>query len=256
MCTRSEKKNNRRKTVVLLMFGREQRFVVEDVVIIVNSVQVSHVGRGIIVSSGNREQVIRRIINMEDRIASCQRCGAVTRCIRKPSLGKGDLEPDLIMVLESDNQYSRDMNRMIELRNLIKNGLGFERLYHTYMVRCQPKACTLQSSINCYSTRKLLDKEYRCLLSEKTCEGIPIHPDSNSIIACLPYLMEEISILNPNYVVLFGPRVAEYVLKACGFFDTSEINKCYPYQGHMFIPTVDESQFSLLECQQIRKQLN
>ena len=46
MCTRSEEKNNRRKTFVLLMFGREQRFVVEDVVIIVNSVQVSHVGRG------------------------------------------------------------------------------------------------------------------------------------------------------------------------------------------------------------------
>jgi len=67
--------------------------------------------------------------------------------------------------------------------------------------------------------------------------------------------MEEISILNPTYIILFGQRVAEYVLKACGFFDTSEINKCYPYQGHMFIPSVDESQFSLLDCQQIKMHL-
>jgi len=64
-------------------------------------------------SNRNRELVIRRIINMEDRISNCQRCGAITRCIRKPSLGKGDLEPDILMVLESDNYYSRDMNRMI-----------------------------------------------------------------------------------------------------------------------------------------------
>lgn len=206
-------------------------------------------------SNGNREQVIRRIINMEDRIANCQRCGAATRCIRKPSLGKGDLEPDLIMVLESDNQYSRDINHMIELRNLIKNGLQFEKLYHTYMVRCQPKACTLQSGISCFSQRKLLDKEYHCLLSGKPCEGIPVHPNNDSVIACLPFLMEEIAILNPAYVMLFGQRVAEYVLKACGYFDTPETNNCYPLQGHIFISTVDENKFSLLDCQQINKHM-
>lgn len=206
-------------------------------------------------SKGNREQVIRRIINMEDRISNCQRCGAVIRCIRKPSLGKGDLEPDLLMVLESDNQYSRDINRMIELRNLIKTGLGFEKIYHTYLVRCQPKACPMQNNTNCFSQRKLLDKDYHCLLTEKACEGIPIYPSCDSIIACLSFLMEEISILNPKYIVLFGQRVSEYVLRAYGFFEKPVVNHIYRFNGHTIIPSVDEVHFTLLECQQINKYL-
>ncbi|HAA09206.1 MAG TPA: hypothetical protein DCD98_05480 [Syntrophomonas sp.] len=214
-----------------------------------------HVGRGLVMSKRDREQVIRRIIDMEDRISNCQRCGTVIRCIRKPSLGKGDLEPELLMVLESDNQYSRDINRMIELRNLIKTGLGFEKIYHTYLVRCQPKACPLYNSINCYTHRKLLDKEYRCVLSQKACEGIPIHPNNESIIACLSFLMEEISILNPKYLVLFGERVAEYVLRAYGFFEKPDLNHCYRFNGLTVIPSVDEGSFSLLECQQIKRNL-
>lgn len=206
-------------------------------------------------SNGNREQVIRRIINMEDRISKCQRCREAIRCIRKPSLGKGDLEPDLLMVLESDNQYSRDINYMIELRNLIKTGLGFEKVYHTYLVRCQPKACPLQDSVNCYSQSKLLDKEYHCLLTEKACEGIPIHPSYDSIIACLSFLLEEISILKPKYVVLFGQRVSEYVLKAYGFYEEPIVNYSYRINGHTLIPSVDETHFTLLECQQIRNHL-
>lgn len=203
-------------------------------------------------SKGNREQIIRRIINMEDRIVNCQRCGSVTRCIRKPSLGKGELEPELLMVLESDNQFSRDINRMIELRNLVKTGLGFEKVYHTYLVRCQPKACTVRGDISCYSKRKLLDKDYHCLLTEKACEGISIHPAAENVIACLPFLLEEISILNPKYIMLFGKRVSEFVLKSYGYFEEPIQHKGYSYEHQILLSTVDENQFGLLECQQIK----
>lgn len=206
-------------------------------------------------SNGNREQVIRRIINMEDRISNCQRCGAVTRCVRKPSLGKGDLEPELLMVLESDNQFSRDINRMLELRELIRNSWGFEKIYHTYLVRCQPKACPIHNKVNCESQRKLLDRDYHCLLTEKACEGISIHPDYESIIACLPFLLEEITILNPTHVVLFGQRLSEYVLRAYGFFEEPVLNTSYRYDEYSFIPTVDEAHFTAMECQQIKRRL-
>jgi uracil-DNA glycosylase len=204
-------------------------------------------------SNGNREQVIRRIINMEDRISNCQRCGAETRCVRKPSLGKGDLEPELLMVLESDNQYSRDINRMLELRDLIKTSLGFEKIYHTYLVRCQPKACPLYSNLNCQSNRKLLDKDYHCLLTGTACEGTNIHPGYDSIIACLPFLLEEISILKPTHIVLFGKRISEYVLRAYGFFEEPVVNTSYRYEEHSIIPTVDEAHFTSVECQQIKR---
>lgn len=206
-------------------------------------------------SKGNREQTIRRIIQLEDRISNCQRCGQVTRCIRKPSLGKGELEPDLLLVLESDNQFSRDINRMIGLRNQAKNGLGFEKVYHTYLVRCQPKACTVRSNTNCYGHRKLLDKDYRCLLTDKPCDGISIHSSAENVIACLPFLLEEIAVLQPSHVLLFGERVAEFVLKSYGFFDKPSIGVSYRYQDITFLTTVTESEFNMVECKQLKQYL-
>lgn len=206
-------------------------------------------------SNGNREQVIRQIINMEDRISNCRRCDAVTRCVRRPSLGKGDLQPDLIMVLESDDRDSCDITRMLELRDLIKTGLGFEKIYHTFLVRCQPKACPLHSNINCQSNRKLLDKDHHCLLTDAACEGTNIHPSCDSIISCLSFLLEEISILNPAYIVLFGKRISRYILRAYGFFEEPVMNTSYRYEGCSIIPTVDEAHFTSLECQQIKSRL-
>lgn len=206
-------------------------------------------------SKGNREQTIRRIIQLEDRISNCQRCGSVTRCIRKPSLGKGELEPELLLVLESDNQYSRDINRMIELRNLLKTGLGFEKVYHTFLVRCQPKACTVRSNISCYGHPKLLDRDYHCLLTEKPCEGIAVRPETEHVISCLPFLLEEVAILNPAYLLLFGDRVAEFVLKSYGIFQKPEMNKSYRYQNMLLLSTVSETKFTAMECHQIRQHL-
>ena len=89
---------------------------------------------------GRREKNIRLIIEMEDRAAQCTRCAPLLSCIRKPSMGKGDLEPDLIMVFESDIQIMEKAERLLELREMIKDELNVGKIYHTFMVRCQPKS--------------------------------------------------------------------------------------------------------------------
>lgn len=197
---------------------------------------------------GTREQNIKRIINMEDRIAQCNRCPSLTRCIRKASLGKGDLEPQVLIVFECENQFTLDLDKVIQLRDSVKKNFSTERVYHTFMVRCQPKACASRQNTNCYMTNKLLDKENNCLLSNNQCEGIPVKPASDEIMNCLPFLMEEIEVLKPDYVVLFGQRVSEYVLKSYGVFDDIEMNKSFEYNDIIFLTTGDEKQFTSEEA--------
>jgi len=197
---------------------------------------------------GTREQNIKRIINMEDRIAQCNRCPSLTRCIRKPSLGKGDLEPQVLIVFECENQFTLDLDKVIQLRDSVKKNFSTERVYHTFMVRCQPKACASRQNTNCYMTNKLLDKENTCLLSTNQCEGIPVKPSSDEIMNCLPFLMEEIEVLKPDYVILFGQRVSEYVLKSYGVFDNIEMNKTFEYDDIVFLTTGDEKRFTSEEA--------
>lgn len=200
---------------------------------------------------GTRELNIKRIINMEDRIAQCNRCPSLTRCIRKPSLGKGDLEPQVLLVFECENSFTLDLDKVIQLRDSIKRGFSTERVYHTFMVRCQPKACTSRQNANCYMTNKLLDRENICLLSSSLCEGIPVKPSSDEVMNCLPFLMEEIEVLKPDYVVLFGQRVSEFVLKSYGVFETIETQKVYEYDNITFLTTVEEKRFGADEAARI-----
>jgi len=193
---------------------------------------------------GTREQNIKRIINMEDRIVKCNRCQSLTRCIRKPSLGKGDLEPQLLMVFECDNKFTMDRDAVINLRDMIKKHLNTERIYYTFMERCQPKACAVRENANCFMSNKLIDKELSCLLTNRKCEGIPIKPSVDVLMNCLPYLMEEIEILRPDHVILFGNRVGDYVLKSCGIFDRAEINSDFHYNGSHFMISVEEALFN------------
>lgn len=193
---------------------------------------------------GTREQNIKRIINMEDRIAQCNRCPSLTRCIRKPSLGKGDLEPQVLLVFECENQFTLDLDKVIQLRDSVKKNFSTERVYHTFMVRCQPKACTSRQNTNCYMTSKLLDRENTCLLSNNQCEGIPVKPSSDEVMSCLPFLMEEIEVLKPDYVILFGQRVGEYVLKSYGVFEQVENNKLYEKDNISFLTTGEEKVFT------------
>ncbi|MGI5879753.1 MAG: uracil-DNA glycosylase family protein [Syntrophomonadaceae bacterium] len=197
----------------------------------------------------NRENNIRRIINMEDRICSCNRCINVTPCVRKPSLGKGELEPELLMVFESE---SLDTEEIIKLRNIIRDGLNFDKIYHTYLVRCQPKACTSRNNVSHYSFPKLINNENNCLLTGQTCSGLPVPANYDEIIACMPYLIEEIQILNPRYVLLMGEHVSKFVLKSWGFYDNL-MQPCYEYENMKIMVTADHRIFSDHHCQLLKE---
>lgn len=200
---------------------------------------------------GNREQNIRRIIEMEDRICQCQRCPSLVKCLRKPSMGKGELDPEALLIFEYENTYTRDINNIIKLRNIIKQELKLDKVYHTFMVRCQPKACATRQSVTCYGEGKWIDKDYTCLLSNKTCDGIPVKPGNSEIISCLPFLLEEIDILNPTYLLLFGERVTEFVLKSYGVYSNLAANQRYEYEHMIFLTVVDENEFQPDNCHQL-----
>lgn len=200
---------------------------------------------------GNREQNIRRIIEMEDRICQCQRCPSLVKCLRKPSMGKGELDPQALLIFEYENSYTRDINNIIKLRNIIKQELKLDKVYHTFMVRCQPKACATRQSVTCYGEGKWIDKDYTCLLSNKTCDGIPVKPGNSEIISCLSFLLEEIEILHPTYLLLFGERVSEFVLKSYGIYSNLTTNQRYEYEHMIFLTAVEENEFQPDNCYQL-----
>lgn len=200
---------------------------------------------------GNREQNIRRIIEMEDRICQCQRCPSLVKCLRKPSMGKGELDPQALLIFEYENSYTRDINNIIKLRNIIKQELKLDKVYHTFMVRCQPKACATRQSVTCYGEGKWIDKDYTCLLSNKTCDGVPVKPGNSEIISCLSFLLEEIEILHPTYLLLFGERVTEFVLKSYGIYNDLATNQRYEYEHMTFLTAIDENEFQPDNCHQL-----
>lgn len=203
---------------------------------------------------GSREQNIKRIISMEDRIGQCQRCMNLFRCMRKPSLGKGDLEPDVLLVFECESSLTCDMDRLIDLRNVVKKAFNTEKVYHTFMVRCQPKACSARQNANCFIEGKLLDKNKVCMLTGKECEGIPIKPTPEEIMNCMPFVMEEIRILQPQYVILFGDRVSSFIGKACGVYEGSSAGQQFNYEGISYAATIVESAFTEGDARNIANQ--
>ncbi len=204
-------------------------------------------------ADGRREQNIRFIIEMEDRIAQCKRCKSLLSCIRKPSMGKGDLEPEIILVFENDMTVAQNSDKLLELREIVKSQFNTSKIYHTFMVRCQPKACVIRSNTSCYlENKKLIDREYNCLLSGKYCEGIPIKPADESIISCLPFLLEELEILDPSTVILFGERVSDFVLKSYGIFkEISAGDAFYDGTGRVFISVPSPEEFTTEELQKL-----
>lgn len=203
---------------------------------------------------GRREQNIRFIIEMEDRIAQCKRCKSLLSCIRKPAMGKGDLEPEMILVFENDHNAVKNPDRLIELREIIKNEFKTTKIYHTFMVRCQPKACSIRNNTSCYlENKKLIDRDYNCLLSGKSCEGIPIKAADENIINCLPFLLEEIQILNAPIIVLFGERVSDFVLKTYGIFrECHSGDAFYDGAGRLFISAPVPEEFTIEQCIKLR----
>ncbi|MDD3364311.1 MAG: hypothetical protein PHZ03_04965 [Syntrophomonas sp.] len=201
----------------------------------------------------SRDQNIKSIIRMEDRVGQCCRCLPLIMCTSKPSLGKGDLEPQAFLIFECENYYTRDTNWLIELRNMIKQELNVERVYHTFMVRCHPKACSNRQSYSCIIPGKLLNRDNICKLSNDICDGIPMKPSGEAIINCLTYLLEEMDILSPTYVILFGKKVRDYVLKSCGVFEILETGQAYKYKDMVFLSTVEEKLFNKEELQKLHR---
>ncbi|MEN6462001.1 MAG: uracil-DNA glycosylase family protein [Syntrophomonas sp.] len=199
----------------------------------------------------NREQNIKKIIEMEDRICECQRCTSLVRCVRKPSQGKGDLEPILMLVFEYENDFCKETNNIIELRDLIKKETDIQHIYHTFMVRCCPKSCANLPSSSCYFNNKLMDKDYNCRLSRSKCDGIPVRPGNEEIMSCLPFLMEEIETLEPHFVLLFGDRVSTFVLRSYGVFDDPIPGHRYQTQDKTLICAVKEELFNSQECRRL-----
>lgn len=206
--------------------------------------------------SGRREENIRRIIDLEDRIGECLRCPEPLHCVRKPTMGKGELEPDIMIVFESDNQFVHDLERVLELRRLVKTQFKLDKIYHTFMIRCTPKACATRHSAFCHIHSKLLDKDYHCILTEQPCIGLPVSPDNTQILNCLAYLIEEIDILSPRYLLLLGERVSEFVLKCYGIFDSSGPGHSYKVNQMQLLTTVSEQSFSREDCRKLLASLS
>jgi len=200
-----------------------------------------------------RGKKIRRIVALEERVSQCKRCMHLLRCVKKPSLGKGDLEPVVMLVFEFNSAFTAVMENIIELHNLIKKEFEVDKVYHSYMVRCQPKACAVRNIAKGYTDNNLLDKKNRCILTGKTCDGIPVRPTYEAIISCLPFLLEEIDILNPRYVILFGERTSEFVLKSYGIFADVAQGCCFKHNDMNLLTTVYEKDFETKECRKLRQ---
>lgn len=205
-------------------------------------------------SKGKREENIRKIISMEDRIVACDRCKSSLKCVRKPSLGKGDLEPEVLLIFQSNNDFLENMENVLSIRTAITEELGIDEIYHTFLVRCQPKVCTLLNNTNCYGSSKLIDKNHNCILNNKPCIGVSVHPSDEQVISCLPNAVEETEILSPSYVFLFGKRVADFMLKSWGFF--GDIDHELPFIQEInnikVVIVDDEKNFDTNYCKKIR----
>ena len=185
----------------------------------------------------NGREHIKSIIKLEERIGQCGRCPELVNCTNKPSLGRGDMEPQVLLVFECESTFTRDMEWIIQLRNSIKQHFKVARVYHTYLVRCQPKACPGTQGIDCSVSSRLLDRNNTCLLTNQLCSGILIKPTNGEILNCLTYLLEEITILKPGYVILLGRRVSDFVLKTFGLLAAEPSRPTYQYDNTTFITT-------------------
>lgn len=204
--------------------------------------------------TSDRERQIKSIIKLEERIGRCRRCPALIRCTSRPSLGKGDLEPEIVLVFECESYQTLDIKWVIELRNTVRKYFGVERIYHTFMARCHPKSCVSKHGNNFCLTGKLLNHNSICLLSDQPCDGISIQPADEEIINCMYFLIEEITILKPRYTILFGSRVEDFVLKSFGIFDTDSHPQVHKYETTTLLTTVENKLYKAEDIRRLAEQ--
>lgn len=164
-------------------------------------------------------KIISRIVKMEERINKCSRCKDVRVCCCRPATGKGDIEANILLVFASESEVA-DRSELIRMRQEISSmsGDGFG-VYHTYMVRCQPRICNRRKNQAVLFDGSLIDTENRCLLSREQCDALLAQPDDQQTMNCLHFLLEEIEILAPKLIITVGERTYQYVFRAFGIFD-------------------------------------
>ncbi len=197
---------------------------------------------------GSREDNLRLIKDLGNRIENCRRCPETLSCVQRPATGKGPLNPQIMIVSESENQNARGVDRISEIHHLRRTEFELDRIYHTYMIRCVPKACADRHKAFGYLGSKLLTDDEYCILTKQPCMGLPLPPDSYQILHCLAYLIEEVDILSPRYLLLLGERVAAYVLKAYGFFDSPCPGRSFHLGDMQILTAVNEELLSPEEC--------
>jgi hypothetical protein len=74
------------------------------------------------------ELLVKRIIQMEARINACKRCSSAHHCFNTPSMGKGDLTPEILLVFQSQGNRRPEMNNYIEIRQMLKKSLTGKNL--------------------------------------------------------------------------------------------------------------------------------
>jgi len=204
----------------------------------------------------SKDLIIKRIINLEKKINQCDRCYSANTCMQKPALGKGDLEPEILLVFADSNRFNQNHNHILEIRSMIIDLLKIKTIYHTFLVRCQTRVCRYITNNPLFANKKkgFLSDEGHCLLINEPCTGALLEPGFDQIIACMSYIMEEVDVLRPKILILFGDQVAKPVLKAYGFFSPQDYlqgSKPLYVNGMRILVTVREKDFNKAWCQDL-----
>jgi len=186
---------------------------------------------------------IKRIVKMEEKILSCERCSQLKACSLKPSLGKGDLNPHIMIVFPSESEFTSERSNLVQFKEQLKERFGADiKVYYSYMVRCQPKLCRLKKEREYLVNGKYVAANSSCILSGGTCEGQYVQHSDEEALCCTHYLMEEIDILEPRVIVTMGEKSSTIIFKSFGIFAPLEkkwdetCNRLYEAKGYRFLP--------------------
>ncbi|MGE5371853.1 MAG: uracil-DNA glycosylase family protein [Solirubrobacterales bacterium] len=151
---------------------------------------------------------------------TCSRCTEAFTCAHKPAVGRGDMEPQVIVVFHTRNQFSRDPDRILEMRRTIRELYEIERgIYHTYLVRCQAVVCSKRKSKGALLEGIVINEDNTCLFTGALCDGVELEPDDNDATNCIRFLLEEVAILQPQIIIGVGETVSRYLFQAYGLLD-------------------------------------
>lgn len=201
---------------------------------------------------------IKRIVKMEEKILSCERCSQLRACSVKPSLGKGDLNPNIMIVFPAENEFTSERSNLAQFKDQLKERFGNElKVYYTYVVRCQPKLCRLKKEREYLVNGKYVSSNQNCILSGAGCEGQYIQPSDEEALCCTHYVLEEIDILQPRVIITLGEKSSSIIFKSFGIFAPLEkkwdevANRLYEAKGYRFLPYAQVPNQDYSELQEV-----